>query len=347
MSKIANLSSNALLAKSRAMYSTILTREDYNQLINCHTINELVNYLKSNTIYSDALITSSGVELSRARMEARINQFNYKRISDLAAFENAIGQNLNQIIYLEFDITIILNCAEHLDSNTISDFSLLFQTYSQHSQLDFIELEKANNFEELYNALKGTPYQQTLEMFVNGSSVYNTQLLENSLHKFLCDEIKNIISKNYKGNDKKELLDIFLMRSDFKMFESIYRIKKYFQNNITDLNKFFYAGFSALSEKEIQQLINAKDTEDLFSLINKTKYGKYFDENITYSIEKSTSIAKQKINQKKLRFSTLPEVVLFSYIGLIENEAKNIIHIIECVRYGLPPEEIEKHLVIN
>ena len=53
----------------------------------------------------------------------------------------------------------------------------------------------------------------------------------------------------------------------------------------------------------------------------------------------------QKINKKNLLFSTAPEVVMFSYIGILENETKNIIMITEGVDYSLSPEEISKFLV--
>ena len=48
---------------------------------------------------------------------------------------------------------------------------------------------------------------------------------------------------------------------------------------------------------------------------------------------------------KKLRFSTDPSVVLFCYIFLAENELTNLTHIIEGVRYHLPPEKIAPLLV--
>ena len=53
----------------------------------------------------------------------------------------------------------------------------------------------------------------------------------------------------------------------------------------------------------------------------------------------------QKINRKNLLFSTAPEVVMFSYIGILENETKNIVMITEGVDYALPPEEISEFLI--
>ena len=47
-----------------------------------------------------------------------------------------------------------------------------------------------------------------------------------------------------------------------------------------------------------------------------------------------------------IRFSTHPSVVMVSYMLLLEAEIRDIITIVEGIRYKLPPGEIRKMLVI-
>ena len=52
---------NAVLAKAHAMYGKRITKENYNDMLNCRSLGELVNYLKTRTCFSsdfDALPTN-------------------------------------------------------------------------------------------------------------------------------------------------------------------------------------------------------------------------------------------------------------------------------------------------
>ena len=46
-----------------------------------------------------------------------------------------------------------------------------------------------------------------------------------------------------------------------------------------------------------------------------------------------------------MRFAPVLPIVVFSFVILAETEIKNIIHIIEGVRYGASPDEISKLLI--
>lgn len=348
MNKISSLSDNAILAKSRAMTCDILKAEDYSALTNSRNLSETVSYLKNRTVYSNAISSLSSINIHRSRLEAEIRKFNLERTANLASFENAVGQKMHRIIFLNYDVNLILSCADHLDTNKVSDFSLFTpQAYFKNSQLNPTALEKAMSFEEFYEALSGTCYQKPLDIFKNGNASFTITALENALYQYLGSETKRVIKKNYSGNAKKELLELFEMKSDFKMIESIYRMKKYFPDIKLDYSNIFYTGFSALSLEEITDLTNAKNVNEFFRLCKGTKYGKFLDEQYKDRIELCTHTAQFKINKKNLRFSTTPEVVMFSFMGLLENETKNLIHIIEGVRYELPPDEIKKFLIYS
>lgn len=348
MRKISSLSDNAILAKSRAMTCDLLKAEDFSAVMNSRNLSELVGYLKNRTVYSKAISSLSGMNIYRERIEAEIRKFNLERTANLASFENAIGQNMHQVVYLNYDVSLILSCADHLDTNTVSDFSLFTpKAYFKNSQLDPIALEKAMSFDEFYDALKGTRFQKPLDIFKNGKAVFTITGLENALYGYVCSEIKKIVKKGLDDSASKELLEHFEMKSDFKMIESIYRMKKYFPQETLDFGSIFYTGLSAFSPEEIKTLINAKNADELFSLLKKSKYGKYLDSDLKDRIELCTHNALFKINRKKLRFSVNPEVVMFSFIDLLENETKNLIHIIEGVRYELGPEEIAKFLIYD
>lgn len=346
MSKISNLAGNAILAKARAMSAGFLTDEDYASLINCRNVNEVVSYLRSNTAYSEAQSLSSTTGFSKARMETEIRKYNYGRIAALASFEKAIGQKMNELIFLNYDISLILSCADRLDSKAISKFSLFSpEAYYKHSQLNRTALEAATDFDSFYAALEGTKYQHILDIFKNPNAEFTITGLENALYRYLCDNAAKLVKKEYKGEAEKGLSKIFMAKSDFKMIESIYRMKKYFPAQPCTYETVFYSNYSAFSKNEIDRMLSCTDTDGVFEIFKKSVYGKFVDESLKDNIEKCTHRAALSMNRKNLLFSTAPEVVMFSYIGILENETKNIIMITEGVDYSLSPESISEFLI--
>ncbi len=346
MLKISSLASNALLTKSRAMNAAALTADDYAFLASCHSLHDVVNYLKANTVYEKAVDVLLGSKLYRSRIEAEIKRFNNRRVADLASFESAIGQKLHEIVFLEYDVRLILSCADHLDTNEVSDFSLFTpESYFKHSALKPELLEMAMSLEEFYSALDGTPYQKALDIFRVGKTDFTITGLENALYQYIYSQITRLVKKNYSGSDEKEILDLLKAKSDFKMLESIYRMKKYFPNEALNFNNVFYSGFSAFSQKEITAMLECDGLEKLLEMFSASVYGKYFLSDGSKPIEYRTRLALLKLYSKRLRFSTVPEVTMFSFIGILENETTNLINIIEGVRYELPAESILDFIV--
>ena len=341
MSKISSLASNALLTKSRAMNAKTLTAEDYSSLSSCRSLYDVVNYLKANTVYDEAVDVLLGSKIYRARIEAEIKRFNNRRVADLASFEKAIGLKMHEIIHMEYDVRLILSCANHLDTREVSDFSMMIpSSYFKHSLLKPESLEMAMSLDEFYAALEGTPYQKALDIFRLGTMEFSITQLENALYQFIYSQSKALVKKNYSGDDEQEILALLKAKSDFKMLESIYRMKKYFPGETLSFNNVFYSGFSAFSQNEISRMLECGSTDKLLELFSHSDYGKYFEGNTSAPIEHRTRLALLKFYSKQLLFSTVPEVTMFSYIGILENETVNLINIIEGVRYELTPEDI-------
>ncbi len=347
-SAIASLSTNALLAKARAMYADVLTESNYTELAACRTVSETASYLKAHTAYGEAFSGLSNAKLHRARLEAVLKKYMLGKIADLFAYEKALGQELYSIFLLRSDIECILTCADFLDTDSIGDYLLYIPDFFKaHSEINIVPLERARSAAELCDALQGTRYASLVEPFQSGQMPFSVQTLENILYNYLYTQAKRIISENFRGKQREDILDFFRMRADAKMLESICRLKTYYYKGSEIPNgSFFHAELSSFSPQEIQAMQRADTAQDVLSVVRKTRYGKYLPENDGI-IERKTHAMQLRINEKNLRFSTCPQVVLLSFVGILENEMHNVTHIIEGVRYGLGPEEMLPYLILS
>lgn len=345
-SRIASLSSNALLAKARAMYADVLTRENYTELSACHTVSEAASYLKAHTAYGEALSELSAAKLHRARLEAALRQYMLGKMADLFAFEKALGQELNGIFAMRSDIDYILLCADYLDTDSIGEYMLITPTFfRQNSEIDAPALERALSAGELCEALRHTRYWPLVEPFTNGQTPFSVQALENSLYGYLYAQAEKTVSASFKGAQREDLLNIFRMRADVKMLESICRLKSYYpHHDALRPEQVFRAQLSSFSQREILEMLQSDTAEDVLKIARKTRYGKYLPQDGV--IEWKMRTMELRINERNLRFSTCPQVVLLSFVGILENEMYNITHIIEGIRYKLPPEEMLQYLIL-
>lgn len=94
-------------------------------------------------------------------------------------------------------------------------------------------------------------------------------------------------------------------------------------------------------------MLHAETAEEVLALVRKTRYGKYLPQSGGTVIEEQMQRMQLHINEKNLRFSTCPQVVLLSFVGILENEMHNVTHIIEGVRYALGPEETLPYLILS
>lgn len=342
---ISSLSANAISAKAHAMYADMLNAADYEALANCRTVSEAAGYLKAHTAYGQAFPSLTNVKLYRARLEAMVGKYMQERIASLCICEKALGQPLHRIFLLRADIDCILLCADYLDSDSVGEYAVYLPPFFRdNAEVDVTVLERARCPEDLFRGLRGTRYQPLIEKTASGQIGFSVPILETILYDYLYTQARDIIEKNFSGKDKSDLLDFFRMRADMKTVESIYRQKRYFGADLLPQNgSFFRSEVTSFTPAQLDAMLHAPTAEAVLQTVYQSRYGKYLPRQDSV-IERKTQILQLHINEKNMRYSTCPQLVMLSFIGIVENEARNLTHIIEGIRYGLSPAEILNYI---
>ncbi|MGN0571677.1 MAG: V0D/AC39 family V-type ATPase subunit [Candidatus Fimenecus sp.] len=343
---ISSLSANAISAKAHAMYAELLTEADYEALAACRTVTEAAGYLRTHTAYAQVFAALPNGKVHRVRVEAAVNRQMQERIASLCSFARSLGQELHRIFLLRADIDCILLCADYLDSDSVGEYAVhLPPFFRDNTEIDVTVLERARCPEDLWQGLRGTRYEPLVEKVENGVVGFSVPTLENILYEYLYTQAVEIINKNFSGHERAQLLDFFRMRADMKTIESIYRQKQYFRADLIPQNgSFFSSKVTSFTPRELEEMLHAETADAVLDTVRKTRYGKYLPQTDGI-IERKTQLLQLRINQKNMRYSTCPQLVMLSFIGIIENEARNVTHIIEGIRYHLPPAEISAHLI--
>ena len=93
---MSSYSSNAILAKARAMYGRRLTEQNYTDLLGCRSVGEVAAYLKTRTSYSDILEGVAALNIHRGRLEELLRKRLFLQYASLCRYEMSIGQDFYQ-----------------------------------------------------------------------------------------------------------------------------------------------------------------------------------------------------------------------------------------------------------
>ena len=138
------------------------------------------------------------------------------------------------------------------------------------------------------------------------------------------------------------------MTADLYNIQWIYRGKKFYNLSPEELLNYTINYGDKLTFTDRKDMCYTKNLEELYRMTINSVYGFLFKEE-----EKSTNIyMERRINRfmyykLKALIRKLPMSIIqtIGYVWLLEFETRDIISIIESIRYDLPPEEARKFLV--
>lgn len=342
-----SFSENAILTKSRAIYSRRLTPQNYRELLSCESVEAAASYLENKTPYSSAFSDVVSAKMNRMMLESLLRRNLSNQFLSLCNFSRILGNELYRYLVIKTDITEILSCIRYLETPNKYDYLINMPVFlDKMTTIDMYSLAKAENFGDIVEALDTTPYYKILSAFANDKNSFDMIKIESALNRYLFNEIFDISQKKLKGKEKKEFEEFLKMMADIKLLSNIYRLKTYFKMSRERIEEYsLETGVTSLGRKQLDEIKNSENREDFLKAVEKTVYGKKLEKNNFVNIEDWLSEYIYKEASHKAVYSTHPNVVMFCCVFLAENELQNITHIVEGIKYSIPPDELQKRLV--
>ena len=94
-----------------------------------------------------------------------------------------------------------------------------------------------------------------------------------------------------------------------------------------------------LKKEEINTLVEAASYEEARPLFRKTYYGKKYEHLAAHNLEEFYNCMLRSTLEKEARRDPYSVALLYSYMYHKEHEVNRLTIAIECVRYGVQPEE--------
>jgi len=333
-------SSNAILAKARAMYGKCLKDTDYQNLIDCKTVAEIAAYLKQRTNYASVMSGLNETEIHRGQLEPVLRQNIYFDVFALSRYALEDTLAFSDFIIAKMEIEQIIRCLMLVNIGKPETYVYSMPlSLDKFSKISLKALASVRSYDDIMSAMKGTWYYQVMLGFrPKDNSKINITELEIALENKNYAKVIETMAEGKNKGDRKELRDIFSAMLDFENMSRIIRLKKYYhftQEQIIPL----LIPYGRLSKKMLSDLCSAESVSEIFELSRTTYLGRLMSKLQYNDPTQMTDAMIYNYCRHHLRLSPNPTIVMISYVYLREIELKNIINLIEATRYNIPADE--------
>lgn len=344
-------SENATIAKARAIYGKRLKYSDYVELASKRKVTEAAEYLKKNTHFAEALANIDTSTIHRGHLESVLNKAYFDMYEELCSFQKLDKQPFYNFLFIRSEIRELLKALLYLNNDREDAYIESLHPYMvEKSDIDLLALAKAENFKQLLHVLKSTPYYNVLKKVKTDDSgnVPYTKC-EVILRTYYMKWLRETADKTVDGEAKKSLIDQINVQTDIINIINAYRMKKYFSADASALKKYMLPFYGRLSEKKQTALFETNSPEEYIRMLSHTSYGRKA-ENLSEdmeseSFEREFSKIRYTMAKRALAFSENAAVSIYSLMYLLEVELKNIINIIEGIRYNKSVSYMEKLII--
>ena len=218
--------------------------------------------------------------------------------------------------------------------------------FNSKTDIDLYELAKVRSYSDLLKALEHTDYKKILERYRdNYSDDGMFILIENDLNKYRFSFLVKSIKLSKDRRKKKEIYETVNYRLDMYMLTRAYRLLNFGSPNKMFIRDFGVPGCTNFTEKDLTAISEAKNATDIVNIIPNTYYKKDFSKVDFKYIENATREMLIGQQLKGFRYYTNPTAVMLCYLFLAENEVRNIIHIVEAIKYNIPADKARSVLI--
>lgn len=343
-----SFSGNAISAKARAIYGKRLTTANYHDLLRQRTVNDICGYLKSNTSYSEFLKGIDEKSIHRGQLESLLNRSKTEIYFSLCHYDFSRNKGFYRYVISNAEVSIILKTIMLLNSDSADDIILSLPVFLEdYACFDFKAMSKVRSFKELLTVLENTPYKKALEKFSDENGKIPLSDCEHELKVYYYKNLFNLIDKYYKGKTRDELREIVKIEIELLNISLIYRMKYYFNRTNEEIKASLLPFYFKLNSRSLDSLLEVDSNDAFIERVLSAHYKGFSGEADGDYIEDYTKRLKYSVSKRLMRFSSNAPIAFFSLMSLLQLEIENIFIIIEGVRYGNDPSEIEKLLILE
>lgn len=343
------LSYSGLSTKIRAMQSRLINEQQLQEIVQLPGVPQVAAYLKRTPEYAKAWSSLDENDIHRGKIEKLLKKSIFGNFSRIYHFANQEQRKFLALYSKRYEIRVLkeimTNLFDHRDTDPV-DLSPYRDFFRQHSKIDLDRLASCRSMEEFINALKGNEFYAPLAKIQEHESplLFDYGM---ALDLYYFTQIWNVRKKLFKKNDLEEVTKAYGEKFDMLNLQFIQRSKRYFHMEPANIYALLIPMNYKLKKEEINALVEAPTYEEAKRIFSKTYYGIQYEHLTVANLEEFYNYILRSILEKEARKDPCSVAVIYSYLYHKEHEVNRLTIALECVRYGVSPDETMRYIRNN
>ena len=340
------LSYSGISTKIRAMQSKLITEDQIQEMLQFTSTSHAAAWLKRTPEYSKTWASLDENSLHRGQIEKLLKASIFNDFSKIYQFASSEQRKFLDLYSRRYEIRVLkelmTNLFDHRDTDPV-DLSPYREFFRRHSNLDLDALTACKTMDEFINALKGNEFYSPLSQIQN----HDTALLFDygmALDLYYFSLIWKVRRKLFSGKDLEQITKAYGEKFDMLNLQFIQRSKRCFQMEPAAIYALLVPMNYKLRKEEITTLVEAPTPEEFRRIFNGTYYGKKYEQLTVASLEEFYNYILRSILEQEARKDPYSVAVIYSYLYHKEHEVNRLTIALECVRYGVDPEQSLRYI---
>jgi|GEM_PF-3108887 len=343
-----------LLGKTLAKAGRMLSDQDFQNLLSLHSVPEIARYLQNTPAYQQVLQDVQPDEIHRRDLEILVNQSTIYELFSLREFASFKERVIIDFFLTGFEIENLKLVTKYVvlgaQANPEDIEKKLFDL-SPWSKVDFRALLRSRNLDELTHGLEGTAFydlfQAAKERFSESRAM---DVIENALDYWYLAGLPRKV-KNFSSRDREAVLRFFGVQADLLNLELIHRMRFVFgmlPEKVYGLTIPLYRYFDS---QRLMRLVRSQSLEEFMNMLLASPYRSVFynwqesSEVLDEIFERSILSYLYRLARLLLRKHLAPLEVLIAFVTLKTFETRDLITVIEDIRYALDVRLAERYFI--
>ncbi len=338
------MANNAVTAKSRAISGKLLTKDEYTTLMHKPSVGAVAAFLKTRPLYAAAFADTDESAIHRAQAEALIERSVFDNYIRVLKFHTGDKTGIMSFYIRHIETEQLIKAVTAIASGAQESFMFSFPEYvTKYICFDPISVAEASDLSMLALILEPTPYKKPLHGLLTDPEPDLNKIIT-TINVCYIQWAFGQIDRFARGSSRELLKDFFLRKTDADNLLMCYRMKSVFKADPERISELLIPYHKRLRRKKIDEALRTNDPVAVLREMFVTE--RVATAKVSDIPEINVNVSEYRYFRHRLAVSANEVEALYSLMMLFKAESTNLFRIIEGIRYGLHPEEMEKYLII-
>ncbi|MEA4849641.1 MAG: V-type ATPase subunit [Clostridiaceae bacterium] len=336
----------AVNTKIKAMEGEFLKNEDYISLLGLESVTEVARYLKEKTAYSDVLANVETEYIHRAMLENLVKQKMVKNIDRIIHYFTGDYKSFIRTLYAKYEIEElkVIARAVYNGEDTAAFRSNAF--VGKYSNIDTSKIYESKHIRDIIYALQGSEFYKFLIPLVDGNFSENpfrfAMVMDLAYYSILQSKWSKLDTQDIRVLEQAQGI-----MADLLNIQWIYRGIKFYRLSPEELLNYTINIGYRLDFNLLKALCYSQNLEEFNRIVKSTKYGFMLKEDETTDIYMERRMERHIYFELKdmVRKNNLSIIGAFAFVIFLQYEVRDIISIVEAIRYKIPVDQAHKYIV--